>query len=324
MLRRLVTAVPAAVRRPAGCPNAAAGLPRRLLSASEAVVEDAGPVAPPPATADELKAFVRERKEWRAKVGIARKQYFKEQEEKRAAEEARRKAEREQVQREKAERMRLKLERSAEKRKLLDIEREADRARLEEYRAFTAALRAKRDANLEARYKVYVDTLKKESELWLTPDTYEAEIDEAFMRTPGMAGHFPEYSPYWGYVADVPQLYDTDGEFNVALDPTSLQSQVRVATKRLRQVASTYTEYKAMREHPGYTESMEYKFGEARADSEHGDNTFASDELGADEPEGSVAAEDEDGAERLKLDEQLARLRARRHGQVPPRKPAGK
>lgn len=313
--------------------GAVRALPARWMSteADAATAEPPEPVAPPPATAAELRGFVEERREWTGQVNELRKQYAAEQEARRQAELERQRLERIRIERETARRMARKLARSAVNKKRVQKETDVARAEFERRRAFTDELRAKREGKQEARYSTLVELLAKESELWLRPDTYETSINEEFVEKPlGMAGYFPEYSPFWGYEARVETVDEDyeDEEFDKDPDLYNIHSDrtiMRLAMGSLRGKISTvesYVAYKRERENPMLVEETiekmraelikEYEMGTMP----RGAMEALGYEVGAPvEYDDFLADSEPQTTEKLKLEEQLARLRDRRRQQ---------
>lgn len=314
--------------------GAVRALPRWMSTEADVSTdaEPPEPVAPPPATAAELRGFVEQRREWTGQVNDLRKQYAAEEEARRQAELERQRLERIRIERQTALRMVRKLARSAVNQKRLQEETDAARAEFERRRAFTDELRAKREGKQEARYSALVALLTQESQLWLRPDTYETAIDEQFVSSAlDMAGYFPEYSPFWQYEAIVEKVDDLEDEEDEYEEDSRLyelhsdRTMMRLVTAAFRSKISTndsYIAYKRERENPTLIEqSIETMRAELTKEFEAG--TMPRKALEAQGYDFALGAEYDDfladsepqTTEKLKLEEQLARLRDRRRQQ---------
>jgi len=295
------------------------------LSANAA--DDEGAATPDPQAAFPAgtpSAFTDERRQWRQGVSELRKKYAAEQQQRREEQEALKAATLEKVRQAKRERLAMKLARSQETKKRMEAERKLQNERFETNRAFTDQVREERETAMQQRLGAMVAALEEESKLWLTPERVDAEINEAFFEAPGIAGHFPERSPYWGYVAEV-ESWDGEDEVRSAEQiPRSKEEAMAMATNLMLSHTKNYSEYKQMRENMDGMEefidmlrTIEVEDGNKNqrpAQQARREQNVLYDTASAKPEMPAMQPEDQ---EKQKLEEQLARLRARRQRPAP-------
>lgn len=268
--------------------------------------------------------FAKDRKRWRKSVSSLRKQYAEEFKA-RAEEEMQRKAAVvAKIKEQKAERLAMKLQRSAETRQRLAHERERAAEELEARRAVSDTNRSERESQMRKRLIAMVEYLEEESKLWLTPEGVDTAIDENFLDKPGIVGHFAERSPYWGYVAQVETFdgsrFDTRTGTSI---PRTPEEAMAIATHLMQSSSNTYAEFKDMREDPEGLQEFIEMLRTIEIDDPDGRPSMMTRREplvqydSAQRPEMPSLQPQEH--EKRKLEEQLARLRARR--QRPPPAP---
>jgi hypothetical protein len=199
--------------------------------------------------------YNRDRAKWREQVSVLRKQYAEEESIRKEEERKRREALATDIAIRKAENMRKKLARSEVTAKRVAIERAAATAKFEAHVAEMDKVRASRKHDQDARLRAMVAYLEEQSQLWLTPERIDLEINENFVNEQGIIGHCAERSPYWGFVPEVEDIKELIARIHDGEVPDLFEEEkpepMELFHDYMLSASQTYREYKHIRESEG-------------------------------------------------------------------------